>query len=394
MTKLESAKIIVSHGGDCPTVECSKTGCCLYGKCIATGDSKTDDEDIQMAQQYIDEHGGEDMNLKIGDKVKWNGSKDDSMFDVLDSMESILKSVGVTKITEIDNDTNICRIEGGDCYYFDARWFDKIKDEVKFKIGDKVKWVGSEADFECRETYLNFKKEHVVIYIDYNDNTCLLRNCGDYWFNLDWFDKIKDEDEDEDEVKFNVGDLVKCKAHAMPYFSGVKFVKKVDGVMVVRLENCPYRYMVDELELVYSPVGKDVEYEVGEKYLVSDDKTFLNDVLCDNARILIAYLPNSNYPFVCVSLGEEHKYEEGEEFSTTCWKYAKPVPEKKYKAYENFNPDWIGKKVLYEDHEWEIVGKTGIFVVLWDDDEYEQVTLTGMLDYTDVKGKPFGEEIQ
>jgi len=144
-------------------------------------------------------------------------------------------------------------------------------EKPKFKVGDKVKWNGSEEEFiiymnEDRKNFLKSKKEYVISSVDNNDNTCLLTNCP-YWFCTKWFEKVE-----------------------------------------------------------------DTEYIIGEEYITADSKKDLEHSKCLN--ILAAYIPHAIKPFVCVAAGWEQEYKHNERFDTIHVKYISKPKFKEYTEFK------------------------------------------------------------
>ncbi len=123
--------------------------------------------------------------------------------------------------------------------------------------------------------------------------------------------------------KFKVGDKVKCKQCAYPQFNGVKEIAYIDDEETyARLEGGTMLYIEPELELV----EEKVEYKFGEKYFVADCKEGFET---RNSKFLIGYMPDKEYPFICVSGDSEDDYRRGcDKFSVIRWKYVKPIPKK------------------------------------------------------------------
>ncbi len=66
----------------------------------------------------------------------------------------------------------------------------KVGDKVKWN-GSKEEFTVSMTFYT--ENVLKSKKEHVISYVNDTDNTCVFMNCKPYWFNLEWLEKVESE---------------------------------------------------------------------------------------------------------------------------------------------------------------------------------------------------------
>ena len=110
------------------------------------------------------------------------------------------------------------------------------------------------------------------------------------------------------------------------------------GNLKFKEDEIPYCFAPSWFEKVEEPI-----YEIGKRYIVADTEEELE--VSEREYILVAYLPNTTYPFICVERSYENEYKNGEFYHIRSWKYAKPILEKKYKAYEEPKLEWIGKYI-------------------------------------------------
>lgn len=123
---------------------------------------------------------------------------------------------------------------------------------------------------------------------------------------------------------FKVGDYVSSSK-----FAGVKKITKDVNDLHdwFLLDGSAKKYYKNELTLVCGFVKNQ------EVYVSNFDKEFQ----CKNVSIFEEYRPDLSYPFVVKT-----RYKEG--FALESYKFARSIPKKEYKAYEEFNTEWIGGK--------------------------------------------------
>ena len=160
----------------------------------------------------------------------------------------------------------------------------KKEHEMKFKVGDKVKWNGIEEGFTVcmtgyRANFLKSKKEHVISFVDNRDNTCLLVGCKPYWFNLEWLEKVESKTE-----------LIK-----------------------------------------------------GKRYEVSNNEDFSNS----RERIFDSYDEGFPEPYRCIDCMFEDEYENKFCIETDTWKYLREI-QPKYEPYTEPKLEWIDKDIVHK----------------------------------------------
>lgn len=85
--------------------------------------------------------------------------------------------------------------------------------------------------------------------------------------------------------------------------------------------------------------------------------------------------------------------EDGNTFVTS-FKYCRKV-QPKYKAYTEFNVEWLGEKIYnIDEYEWQIVGRKDGKVLLYGDYDYKTVSLEDLVKEYTKDSIPFGEEIK
>jgi len=76
--------------------------------------------------------------------------------------------------------------------------------------------------------------------------------------------------------------------------------------------------------------------------------------------IFIQYRPELASPFECVTNGYERKFENNGLYNVNTWQFARPI-QPKYKAYEKFDANWMGKKIKSNDDSYVLKIVVGFY---------------------------------
>lgn len=216
-----------------------------------------------------------------------------------------------------------------------------LEKNMGIRVGDTVKWRKENPEdgfFEIPEKLGNFyhnRDTFTISFVDLNDNTCQVVGDDD-WCSIFWFEKI------------------------------------------------------------------EPEYEIGKKYFATNNILSLSDArIYSNPEyhiILAAYLPNAKNPFICVHPDWEDAYEHGHTYETISRRYAKEVPQSRYKAYSSVRHAYCetnGRLVRIGNSSWEVVGWNPLTdkLVLSDIDGIcHSYSLDYLFQYTSfINEEPFGE---
>lgn len=162
-------------------------------------------------------------------------------------------------------------------------------------------------------------------------------------------------------------------------------------------------------------VNENVEAEINDAPAMMEDTPEYNyldtvqvrnsseDVWVNRIFLFRSDLDILKRPVFCCSQYDRDALKEGRKVKAVAWAMVrKPV---KYKAYTEFDPAWIGRKIYSRElnregefnKEKEIVGRRAGLVVVYNkysNTQYFGIPLTELLKYKDENGKPFGEEVE
>ena len=244
----------------------------------------------------------------------------------------------------------------------------------EFNIGDEVVWNGRiTADgYTIEETaekidFLKSKKTHIIAHVFHNGCVELEGN-EKLMFDPDIFIDNKLHLDEKPETNFKVGDWVKSKQ-----FKGVGQITSIEGNSITIGGITPSTFKPEELQLVCG-------FKKGELIKVSND-----DKNCDTDITLRfhSYDPELDYPFIV----EKYKGEVGS------YRYAKQIPNKKYKPYLQPKFEWIFEKPsikfkIFEGvHKIQGINEKGVFI---ENDVF--ISFESLFyNYTWLDGSPCGE---